>query len=202
MRVIEMFFIILRSKPMIRSVLTAVVIVFLAACASVGSLMGPQAQSGFPIYFLDSQASDSLDLLDYRAKRLPSGHVSIAFTCQSVFEKKPAIIDWKVVFYDADHMPMDETAWHTEYIPPGEVKMLQASSIRTDCAAYEVQVRTPGHTRPHPRTVQGRQAGVVPPQGAPQQGTAPAQGNPPQGTLQTIQQITNEVLPVLQQIQK
>jgi hypothetical protein len=53
-----------------------------------------------------------------------------------------------------------------------------------------------------PGAVQGQQPGVVPRQGAPQQGTAQPQGNPPQGTLQTVQQITDQILPILQQIQK
>jgi hypothetical protein len=199
----------LRSNPMIRSVLAAIIIVFLAACIPVSNLVDKQ-ESDFPISYLDSQAADSIDLLNHRAERLPSGHLSIAFTCQSAFEKKPAIIDWKVVFFDTQQMPMDETEWHTEYLMPGEVKMLQASSIRTDCAAFQVQVRTPRQMgtstgtvpRRQPGAVQGQQIGVVPPQGAPQQGTTPAQGNPPQGPLETIQQITNEVLPALKQIQK
>jgi hypothetical protein len=197
----SIFSINLRSNPMIRSVLAAIIIVFLAACIPVSNLVDQQ-ESGFPISYLDSQAADSIDLLNHRAERLPSGHLSIAFTCQSAFEKKPAIIDWKVVFFDTQQMPMDETEWHTEYLMPGEVKMLQASSIRADCAAFQVQVRTPRQMGTSTGAVRGGKIGVVPPQSAPQQGTAPAQGNPPQGPLETIQQITNEVLPALKQIQK
>ena len=127
---------------MIRSVFVVMTLLLIAACAPVETTSVSQNPSNLPVYFLDDKAAESVVFLNHRAERLPSGHLSIAFTCQGAHEKKPTVIDWKVVFFDQQRMPMDQTEWHTEYLSPGEVKMLTAGSIRSDCTAFQVQMRT------------------------------------------------------------
>jgi len=130
---------------MIRSTLIFLSLLAFTACSPVQTVTDPKNPSGLPIYFLDDHAAASISFLNHRAERLPSGHLSIAFTCQGLYEKKsekPVVIDWRVVFFDRQHFPADETEWHTEYLLPGEVKMLQAGSIRTDCTGFQVQMRT------------------------------------------------------------
>lgn len=131
------------EKIMYRTFLIGLVVFLAAACGSTQQPANVDSRPDFPVFFLDDGAAEAVSFPNYRAERLPSGHISVSFACLSRYKKKPTVIDWKVIFLDSRQMPMDQTEWHTEYLQPREVKMLQASSIRTDSTAFRVQIRTP-----------------------------------------------------------
>lgn len=128
---------------MYRTMLIIGFVFMLAACGSTQPPANVVSRPDFPVFFLDDGAAKAVSFPNYRADRLPSGHVSITFACKARNKENPTVIDWKVIFMDNRQMSMDQTEWHTEYLQPREVKMLQVSSIRTDISAFKVQIRTP-----------------------------------------------------------
>ena len=122
--------------------LWALVAFLLAGCAAENSRVMSPAASGPAVVFLDDQVGKIISFLNHRQQRLPSNHVEITLQCLN-HSKTAAWVDWKIVFLDQQGFSLEETEWQREYFAPGEIRVLQANSLKTNVDDYQVLVRLP-----------------------------------------------------------
>lgn len=125
---------------MTRNLFILFIILFFVGCAPVKPV---EQEEELPVDFLSDKIAESLEIIAHRAQRLPSGHVDVMLSCMSREEENPIWFDWKVVFYDGQGFPADESEWHTEHLNPKMEKILKAGSIRRDIQNFRFLIRSP-----------------------------------------------------------
>lgn len=128
-------------------VMAAALALLLSACSS---WMGPQALQAYPgvkndgsVVALDEAAWKLVAVKNLASDRTTDGrlHVRVELSNQS---DKDLPVQLQILFRDAKgQITGEDTPFQMVVLPGGAVKLHEVTSLRTDAAAYTVQVKTP-----------------------------------------------------------
>lgn len=125
----------------------ALAALLLSACSS---WLGPQALQAYPgvtndnrVIALDKAAWKLVAVKNLASERSKDGrlHVRVELSNQS---DKDLPVQLQILFRDeAGHVTGEDTPFAMVVLPGGAVKLYEVTSLRTDAAAYTIQVKAP-----------------------------------------------------------
>ncbi len=98
-------------------------------------------QMRYAVTMVDSDVRHGLLFVNHADGALPRGQAEARVQMQNRFPSKMLWADVRFVFYDADGIAVDESAWQPVVFPPHQVVLLRELSLRDDVKTFSTQLR-------------------------------------------------------------